>query len=152
MKTEIYKEGFVEKLKSILTMDGFGYANETSADKIIKRDIIRTIDKLSKEYKINNHIEPEGDSNYVGNQQDTSGFDNQDFYAPKEVKRIIDTSDNVCENCGLKESQHSQVRKHCPFKLNEKFKQKTDDVCEKLIKEVEEECKEDKKMIKGLFK
>ena len=40
-------EQFIKELKDILTMDGFGHHTDKSLDKIIKRDIISTIDRLS---------------------------------------------------------------------------------------------------------
>lgn len=36
----------IRELKDILTMDGFGYDNSKAADKIIKRDIIKTINEI----------------------------------------------------------------------------------------------------------
>ncbi len=40
---------FIEKIKAELTMDGFGHHTSETLDKIIKRDIIKTIDKLAGE-------------------------------------------------------------------------------------------------------
>jgi len=62
MKTEIYKEGFIEKLKRELRdrgceaqKDEFGEFGELSEGyRQAMSDALKEIDKLSKEYKIKN--------------------------------------------------------------------------------------------------
>ena len=38
---------FIEKLKDILTMDGFGHCVHENCDSIVKQHILRDIDKLA---------------------------------------------------------------------------------------------------------
>jgi len=150
MKTEIYKEGFVDALKKKKFKILWNSPNEYK--EVVE---IKEIDKLSKEYKINtqkginNHIEPEETGAKVESSRDipmqkskTSGSD--DFYSPDFQSCLKDASDDTLKGINnhiepsSRNSRTTDVKdgsdNECEKLFIQSIKDASDDVCEEIQK------------------